>query len=173
MELVKKIGNRIYLRPLVIDDASQKYCDWLNDPEVNIYLETRKSTVEDLKSYIKQKLNDTNSCLLGIFDKANDKHIGNVKLEIINQIKKRADFGIILGDKSYWGQGIGTEATKLAVDYAFNELSLDEVELGVLDQNKRGQKAFAKAGFKITEVKKNFTNHDGTIYDAVMMEIKK
>lgn len=173
MPAQKKIGRRIYLRQLTLADATPEYCQWLNDPEVNQYLETRQSNIQQLKDYIQEKIDDPNSYFLGIFDTENDKHIGNVKLEIIKPKEKRADFGILIGNKDYWGGGIGTEATILTLDYAFNDLGLNEVELGVLTQNKRGIRTFEKAGFKLTEIKKNYTSHDGVSHDAVMMEIKK
>lgn len=46
------IGKRIYLKELCEDDASQQYCDWLNNPDVNKYMTTKKTTIEELKQYI-------------------------------------------------------------------------------------------------------------------------
>src|SRR3989344_2262706 len=108
-------GERIYLRALTLADASPEYCAWLNDPEVNEYLETRQSTISELKTYIQKQIDDPNAIFVGIFDKVNDVHIGNIKLEPIDWQKKKAIFGILLGNKNYWGKGIGTEATELIV----------------------------------------------------------
>ncbi len=166
-------SKRVYLRKLKIKDASKKYCKWLNDPEVNEYLETRKATIKDLKEYISEK-NKTKDCLFfGIFDKKNDKHIGNLKLEPIDFKKGVADFSIMIGEKDYWNIGIGTDATKLIVDYTFNTLGLNTIELGVIPENKVAVKVYKKCGFKIKEVQKKVMNHDGKLYDRVVMEIKK
>lgn len=174
MTKTKKIlGERIYLRQLNEADASQNYCNWLNDPEVNKYLETRQSTIQALRKYIKKQLDNPNSFFVGIFDKENDKHIGNIKLEPIDWKKKKAIFGILIGDKNYWGRGIGTEAVKLIVDYAFQTLGIDEVELGVISENKRAIRTYEKADFKVIEVKEKAVNHDGVLYDYVIMLIKK
>lgn len=169
----KIIGDRVYLRQLNESDASQEYCDWLNDDEVNKYLETRQSTIDDLRQYIAKQLADINSFFVGIFDKTNDKHIGNIKLEPIDWAKKRAIFGILIGNKDYWGRGIGTEATKLIVDYAFNFLGLDEVELGVITENKRAIVAYEKAGFRVVGIKERVINHDGVLFDDAVMVIRK
>ncbi|OGY44940.1 MAG: hypothetical protein A2729_04125 [Candidatus Buchananbacteria bacterium RIFCSPHIGHO2_01_FULL_39_14] len=166
-------SQRIYLRPLTLNDVSQKYCDWLNDPQVNQFLETRQTTLNQLKKYVSDQIADPKSFLIGIFDKENNNHIGNVKFYLLDEAKKRADFGIIIGDKNYWQAGFGTEATKLAIDYGFKILGFNEIELGVLAENIRGQKAFSKAGFKPITVKKNYANHNGIWHDAILMEIKK
>lgn len=172
MKLKKPIkGNRIYFRTLSENDASEEYCRWLNDPVVNQYLETREATIEDLKKYIQEK-NEKDDCMfLGIFDKENGLHIGNLKLEPIE--KNKANFSILIGNKDYWGKGIGTEATKMMVDYAFKVLKLEIVDLGVLSENKGAIKVYGKAGFKIKNIEKNKIKHGSKYYDKVVMELRK
>ena len=166
-------GKRIYLRELVLDDATAEYCSWLNDPAVNKYLETRQAAIEDLKAFIQKQIDNPNSFFVGIFDKSNDKHIGNIKLEPIDWDKKKAALGILIGNKEYWGKGIGTEATKLMIDYAFNRLGLNEIGLGVISENMPARKMYERVGFEVVEVKKNAIDHDGKLYDDVIMAIKK
>src|SRR3989344_9686346 len=127
----KFLGKSLYLRQLEESDASQEYCDWLNDPEVNKFLETRQASVADLKTYIRQKQNDPNALFLGVFDQRGDVHIRNVKLEPIDWSRKSAVFGIMIGSKAYWGRGVGTEVTRLTLDFAFKKLGLNEVELEI------------------------------------------
>jgi len=166
-------GERIYLRNLIESDASEEYCEWLNDEEVNKYLETRKTTIPELVEYIKDK-NQSEDCLfLGIFDSNNDKHIGNIKLEPISFDEKKGKLGILLGDKSYWGKGIGREAMVLFIDYAFAKLGLNKVYLGVISENKKAIKSYKSLGFKITETLPESANYDGTIYDSFVMVLNK
>lgn len=169
----KIIGERIYLRKLTQDDATMEYCGWLNDPQVNMYLETRRATVDDLKKYIQEQLDNPNSLFYGIFDKDSGKHIGNIKLEPIDWPGRKADLGILIGNKEYWGQGFGTEAVKLAVSHGFDELGLKEIGLDVISENAAARKAYENAGFKVVGIKKNAVNHDGKLYDDVIMAIKK
>ncbi len=166
-------GNRIYLRVLEVKDATQEYCYWLNDPEVNKYLETKGATTEELKEYINEK-NKSSKCLFfGIFYRENDKHIGNLKLEPIDFDGKRATFGILVGDKKYWGMGIGIEATKLIVDWAFDILDLKEVNLGVIAENKAAVKTYEKVGFHIDNIEKSSIKSDNKFYDKITMSIKR
>ncbi|MBI2474291.1 MAG: GNAT family N-acetyltransferase [Candidatus Taylorbacteria bacterium] len=166
-------GERIYLRKLTMEDATPRYCAWFNDPEVTKYLEIRSSNMDQLKSYVKSKSDNPAVLFMGIFDKTSDLHIGNVKLEPINAPDKRTIFSIVIGDRSFWGKGIGTEATRLITDHALRELGIDEVELGVIDEHKKASRAYERAGYKQVRIKKNAVNHDGIVYDAVIMVKRK
>lgn len=166
-------GGTIYLQELTSGHASQDYCNWLNDGEVNKYLETRQATVENLREYITKQLNNPNSFFVGIFDKANDIHIGNIKLEPIDWQKKIAVFGIIIGNHGYLGHGIGTQSTQLILNYAFKTMGLNEVELGVISENKRARRAFEKSGFIYRRTIPKAMDHGGVLYDKIVMSVKK
>src|SRR3989344_5940061 len=156
----KIIGERILLRPLTLADASDEYLSWLNDAQTNKYLETRRETMEGLKAYVAARSGRKDVFFAGIFDKATGAHIGNVKLEPIDLNKKTAVFGILIGNPAYRGKGIGTEATNLVVKYAFEDLQLHDVELGVIAENMAGGRAYEKAGFVVEKIEKGTINHD-------------
>ncbi|MFT4039032.1 MAG: GNAT family protein [Thermomicrobiales bacterium] len=59
-------------------------------------------------------------------------------------------FRIVIGEKEVWGQGYGTEATRLVMDEAFESLSLDEVRLEVFSHNQRAIAAYERVGFVVT-----------------------
>ena len=79
----------------------------------------------------------------------------------------------MIGNKAYWGKGIGTEATKLFADYAFNSLDLKEVNLGGISENKEAIEVYKKAGFKTDRINKKSTRYGNKYYDAVIMSLKK
>lgn len=169
----KFLGERIYLQHLSEANATEEYSAWLNDPEVNFFLETRQASLQDLRDYIQTKNNDPQAELLGVFDRKTDTHIGNVKLEPIDRVQKTAVFGIVIGNKQYWGHGIGTETVKLTLDYAFTILGLDEVQLGVIAENQRAQRTFEKSGFEFVRVEPQTLDHDGKLFDKIVMSAKK
>jgi RimJ/RimL family protein N-acetyltransferase len=166
-------GVHIYLRTLGEKDANQDYCSWLNDPEVNAYLETRSTTILELKDYIMKKNASPGCIFLGIFTKEGGKHIGNIKLEPIDFGRKTATLGLLVGDKDYWGKGFGTEAVKLLVGWAFSNLGMEEVDLGVISENAAAIKVYGKAGFRVERVEKNAIRHDNKLYDRIVMAVKK
>ena len=58
----------------------------------------------------------------------------------------RATFGISIGERR--GTGLGTEATRLTLDWAFHILGLQNVMLTVLPSNAGAIRVYEKAGFK-------------------------
>ena len=166
-------GERIYLKIMREENATADYSGWLNDSAVNKYLETKSATVQGLKNYITEKLADDNCLFFGIFMKADNRHIGNLKLEPIDWRKKSAVFGILIGDKSYWGKGLATEATKLIVNFAFNKLNLVTLELGAIADNLAALRVYEKIGFKVDEIIKGQIDYNGRPFDQIIMTIKK
>lgn len=61
---------------------------------------------------------------------------------------RSALFRIVIGEKDVWGRGLGTEATKLVMEEAFDELDLDEVRLEVFKHNPRAIAAYRRVGFE-------------------------
>ena len=148
------VGKRVYLRPLTDQDATEEYCGWLNDKEVNRYLATKSATIPELRNYIVTKNAQADAIFLGINLTANNQWIGTIKLEPINWKEKQATIAIMLGDKAHWGQGLGPEAMQLFMDYAERTFGITEFELGVRAQNEAALRAYQKIGFQ--EIKREF-----------------
>ena len=144
-------GQKIYLKHLTEENATDEYCSWINDIEVNIYLESKQIKIEELRDYIKKRIDDPNCIFLGIFLSSNQTHIGNIKLEPIDFKLKIATLGILIGDKEYWGKGLATEALKMVIKYSFAKLKLKEINLGVYKNNIGAIKAYKKSGFYISQ----------------------
>jgi RimJ/RimL family protein N-acetyltransferase len=86
-----------------------------------------------------------------IHDAATDTLIGTTALtDIEGSDYRSALFRIVIGEKEYWGQGFGTEATRLVVEEAFQRLGLDEVRLEVFRHNARAMAAYKRVGFRKT-----------------------
>jgi ribosomal-protein-alanine N-acetyltransferase len=73
-------------------------------------------------------------------------YIGIARLTVSDQ-DKRARYAVGIADISKLGKGIGTEVTKLVLDYAFNIQKLHRVDLRVLEYNIRAIACFIKCGF--------------------------
>ena len=166
-------GERIYLRELGLSDVNGSYCDWMNDPEVNQYLESRfeEWTIDKLKDYIRKIRANPDKIFLAIIAKDENRHIGNIKIGPINRIHKRAEIGLIIGEKSFWGKGFASEEIKLVVDYAFNELGLHKLTAGVYSNNVGSIKAFENVNFSIEGVRKKHCLCNGDYVDGVLLGI--
>lgn len=141
-------GQRIYLRTLTIEDATEEYCSWINNPDINKFLESKKTSLDELKEYVTAQNNDPNCIFLGIFLNNNDQHIGNLKLEPINYKEKNAVIGFLIGNKNYWGKGYGTESYDTLIRYVFKNLDIEEIIMGAYDDNEASLKVANKIGFK-------------------------
>ncbi len=150
--LKKKLDGQessITIRNLIISDITETYCDWLNDIEVNHYLESRftKWDIDSLLMYYHNK-NDS-ELFLAIIDDNSGTHIGNIKISSVDKHHHRADIGIIIGDKRFWGKGIATGAIELVTNYCFSTLQLHKVTAGAYVENIGSIKAFLNNGFVI------------------------
>ena len=141
---------------LTLSSVSEEYVNWLNDPVINQYLESRyiKHDLSSVKLFVEEMNQDNKNFLFGIFCKKTTKHIGNIKLGPIDYRYKRADIGLIIGDKNYWGKGIAAEAIALITDFATGELNLHKLEAGCYRSNIGSLKAFLKQGYLIEGILK-------------------
>lgn len=164
-------GQRIYLRPITEADANSTYLGWLNNTEVNRYLESRFSqhTIEGLKEYINGINRSQSYVFMAIVTKAGDRHIGNIKLGPIDRYHRLGDIGLIIGEKAYWGQGIATEAIALLADHAFNQLKLHKLTAGCYANNQGSAKAFLKVGFAEEARLKSQCLSDGVYVDRICL----
>tara|TARA_B100001059_G_scaffold45146_1_gene37756 strand:+ start:295 stop:888 length:594 start_codon:yes stop_codon:yes gene_type:complete len=147
----------IYLQSIEEDDVSDEYVQWLNDPIINQYLETRHS-IQDLQSilaYVVHIQADPNEHLFTIRLKKNNKHIGNIKVGNINTHYNIADISLFIGDKTVWGKGIATQAIQLISSFSIRKLKLRKLNAGAYEQNVASTKAFLNAGYTRDGVLRN------------------
>lgn len=149
--------ERLILRPLSLLHSSEEYVAWMNDQEVNKYLESGGDyTLQKLKEFL-HEVEKKDILFWAIHIKKNDKHIGNIKIDPISKKHLFAEYGIMMGDKSEWGKGYAYEASKAVIDYCFfGKLNLRKINLGVQYKNKGAIALYHKIGF---EIEGRFINH--------------
>ena len=139
-------GQRLYLRPLEVEDCTGPYPTWFNDEEVcrgnthHIF----PYTVEMAREYIERARASRDELILAIVLSESDLHIGNIALQQIHPIHRSAEFSIIIGEKDSWGKGYGTEAGFLLLDHAFSRMNLHRVGCGTFATN-RAMRELARA----------------------------
>lgn len=151
----------IFLKPLAAEMVTEEYVGWLNNPEVNQYLEVRhfNNTLETCKEFVELTNSDPCSYLFGIFD--HNKHIGNAKLGFINTIYKRGQISLFIGDKSYWGKGIGYQVVHALTEFGFTQLGLHRIEAGCYANNQASLRVFLKAGYTVEGFMREHVMSDG------------
>ena len=143
-------GRHLYLRGLESGDINPCYVGWLNDPEVNIFMATRRfpTTLEDLQKFYQKIKTDPNALYLAICLQKDDTHIGNVKLDKIDWISRTAEFGLLIGEKGQWRQGRGSEATYLITRHGFLQLNLRRITIFLTEDNTSALKCYERAGYR-------------------------
>lgn len=166
----KIIGETVFLSPLDANDY-EKFTEWVNDTEVSQYLLLTGNvlTMDNEKHFLSNEA--ANEVRMAIVDKDTKNVIGICGLHRIDPINRSALFGIFLGDKNYHNKGIGTEATKLMLDFGFSILNLHSVYLEVFAYNKRAIRCYEKCGFKQMGVRRQFHYYAGSYHDALYFDI--
>jgi RimJ/RimL family protein N-acetyltransferase len=164
-------GSIVYLRPLERTDLTETYLGWLNDAEVTRYMETGTfpATMHDLEKFYQGVAGSTTQVIFAVADRKSHRHIGNAKLGPINWVHRHAMFGIMIGDKKFWGQGIGQEATRLMVEYAFRRLNLNRVTLGVFAEHESAVRCYENVGFRVEGRFRQDLFRDGEYKDRLWM----
>lgn len=126
-----------------------RYASWLNDAEVNQYLETRfiVQSEEKIADFIEGQNSRSDVVFCAICLKETDEHIGNIKIGPINYHHRKGDISCFIGEKSAWGYGYGTEAMRLMLDYGFRVLDLEKICCGIYGTNVGSQRMVTKCGF--------------------------
>ncbi len=145
---VNLIGEAVTLRPLTVSDFSEQYLGWMNNPEINLYLETRwtEQTRSTIEIFLKEMEKCINSVLFGIF--FDGKHVGNIKIGPVNWNHIYADVSYFIGDRNAWGQGLATEAVSLVTRFGFERLGLNKCKAGVYSGNPGSCRVLEKVGYR-------------------------
>jgi diamine N-acetyltransferase len=164
-------GECLYLRPIEAEDLPF-IRRWANDPEVRRLtgeaLPMSKAGADEFLERVRQ---DKERVWFVVVLKENDRVIGEAGLLRMFHPWRNTDLSIIIGDKEAWGQGYGTQAILLLLDYAFGYLGFHRVSLGVVGFNERALRFYEKVGFKREGLQRDGYYHDHAFHDFVMMSI--
>jgi len=121
-------SERLYLTPLHPDHAPS-FQKWYNDPEIFGHIRdmTYQTTLEEQRQWVHETQRDQNQRIFSIFYIPDDRLIGDGGLMHINWEDRKAEVGLVIGEKQYQGIGLGAEALWLLCHYGFEELKLHNI----------------------------------------------
>jgi len=138
--------HRFTLKSLNLADVTQRYADWLNGSLANRFISS-KLPLKELHRYVLERINRDDVLFLGIFNKADGKHIGNIKYEPVNIEKSYAIMGILIGDASWRGKGVAGEVILASASWLYKNKNINHIALGVSKSNTAAIRAYQKVGF--------------------------
>lgn len=166
---------RVFLRALEPDDYKTTI-DWRNDDEIWGMVVGRKYFVaaEFERRWIENIVTgNTDDIRLAVCTVAQAVHIGNVYLTNIDFFARNATSAILLGDKSYWNGGYGTESMLLLLRHAFMDLGLERVEARALRTNAASVRMLEKCGYKTEGLLRKAAFKNGALVDVNIMSCLK
>ena len=86
----------------------------------------------------------------------------------VDQHAGTAEFGLTIGERR--NQGLGSEATKLVLDWAFTVMGLHNILLVTFSWNLPAIRAYSKAGFREIGRRRGAVLTYGQRYDQVLMD---
>jgi RimJ/RimL family protein N-acetyltransferase len=165
------IGPRLYLRALEREDAP-RLAAYINDPAVRrTLLAHRPMSVGQEQAWLEMLGKDEHHVVMGIARQSDDELIGATGLHRIDSRTRNTELGLSLGDRSTWGQGFGTEATRMMLDYGFGTLNLHRIWLLVYASNASAIRVYEKAGFRKEGLLREHYFMEGQYEDGVLMAI--
>ncbi len=168
----KLSGEKCYLSPLQPADAGA-FTAWMNDLQVTLPLGDEAYSplsLEKMEFEVTESIRRQDH-IFSIIEAETDRLIGRCLLFSIDTVNRSAKVGIVIGEKEWWNQGIGSEALILLLDYAFNLLNLHSVMLGAFAFNERAIHSYQKVGFKEIGRRREARLIAGKAWDVVMMDI--
>lgn len=143
-------SKRLALRPHAINNLDRLHL-WKNDAEIvqmssdEPHSETIEQTCASLKRWMSSEAMEV--VHLAIHQKPHDAFIGFAHLAHIDRHNERCKLGIVIGEKTLWGNGYGTEAVRILIHFAFGTLSLRRISCETYEFNGRSIRMLERVGF--------------------------
>jgi RimJ/RimL family protein N-acetyltransferase len=153
-------GDLVTLRPVEAADAAGLFA---MDDETGRLTGSRSKeddpnwTLENLRSWYASRAEQDDRIDLSIIERATGEWAGEVVLNELDVRNESCGFRIALQGPRFYGRGLGTQATRLVVDYAFATVGVHRIELQVYDFNPRARHVYESVGFV----------HEGTMRDSL------
>ncbi len=163
-------SEKVRLRPMQPADLP-KFVEWLADAEVRRWLAAVQEppTLQDEIDWYESTRANPDSVLWSI-ETLDGQLVGTIELRL-SPASHRAELGIAIQDKSQWNKGYGTDAVNLVLDYGFNDLDLNRVELTTDAENLRGRHCYEKCGFVEEGVLRQHRFVEGRFGDTISMSV--
>lgn len=167
-------GKRIRFRAPERKDIPA-FIEWLNDPEVRhgiaAFLPMSIAREEQWFDNMLARPIETHPFAIELRKSSKWILIGTCGLHDIDWISRKAEIGIMIGDKRQWNKGLGTEAMELILKHGFETLNLHRLYLKVFADNPRAIRTYEKAGFVHEARLRESHFSDGVYKDDLIMSV--
>jgi RimJ/RimL family protein N-acetyltransferase len=165
-------GKKVRLRAYREEDIKNAFAA-INNGAVTRFLQfMRPRSLQEEREWLEGAMRNEHRDTVSYAIESNDsEYLGGVGLMHLDHRNRSAELGILIGRPDDWGRGYGTEAAILMLRHGFEELNLHRIHLRVYDYNERGQKSYARIGFKEEGRLRQAHFRHGAWHDVVLMAI--
>lgn len=164
-------GPVVVLRPIEPADASAMF-EALGDVESNRLTGTQgEFTLEQVEAHCVRIAAATDRFDFAITLPDDPAYLGEAVLMDVDRVNRAAHFRIALASEGLFGRGLGTAATTMIIDFAFDELGLHRLELEVYSFNDRARHVYESLGFVEEGIRRDALWQDGAFHDAILMSM--
>ena len=127
--------------------------------------------IDEVDRFFHARAMGPDSLAMAIHVRGTDRLVGTCALSQMDGDHGSALYHITIGEKDAWGNGYGTEATRLMVGHAFENLGLHRIALTVFAFNERAKRAYETCGFTTEGRAREAIRRDGQWWDEILMSI--
>ena len=168
--------ERLILREFRYSDVESMMRNWVSDDEVQwMYGEPSYKTKEEVISLLDEYVGRNQSGYYyrwAVIEKESEECIGQVAYFLVDSGNRFAEIEYCIGT-AFQGKGYATEATKAVIDYGFDRIGLNKVQICVRPSNVASGKVIEKCGFKKDGVLRQYFFRDGNYEDRTYFSIPR
>ena len=164
-------GVLVRLEPLT-EAVYEDYRVAMGDPEVTRLTGTH-ATFEhtEIEAWLRTRRNQHDRADWAIIRAQDGAFLGEAVINGLDPHNESANYRVWLAGSAVFGRGYGSEATRLVVDYALDEVGLHRLTLEVFDHNPRARRAYEKCGFIVEGRSRDALLWKGRWHDSLTMAI--
>lgn len=167
-------GDRVRLIPPPDVGFARMTGAWVNDPLTRHLIggPAYQLSLASREDFVRERLTpsfDGVYLMIEAADLPEPVVIGAIELRKVAPEHRSAEMGILVGDREYWGRGYGTDAMRAMCRFAFEEMDLRRISLGVMSFNTRAIRSYERVGFVVEGRLREDTYLGGYYYDTVSM----
>ena len=158
---------RLRVDILQVDQVTESYVNWFSNKEIVQYSvnQYKKFSFEGQCSYVESCLKNNDLDLYGIFD--DTLHIGNIAINNLTTVHRRAELTYVVGDTRYWGEGVASFAVSKMIEFGKSKYKLNKLYASVAGANSRSKRVLEKNGFVLEGIRKKHSFYNKEFFDQL------
>ena len=154
-----------------VDENFARLHQWMTDPEIRALSsdDVDVPSADDTKIALERWMRRDGDDIIHLAIHARDSgaFIGFAHIAFIDTKHKRCKIGLVIGDKTLWGQGLGTECLRRLIEFCFVTLGLNRVAAEAYSSNPRACRMMERVGFRREGVLRENVYKAGAFVDEI------